>query len=168
MCSWNWGKLNIADKRDFTSTWKNVIFYIKKGIIMWYHNIFWQSKWICIGCMLLSYHIRFQSESTLYSCLNLKKLLARNRRDIWDLSDNNGIRTHNHFVRKRTLNHLVKLAKWLSCVVSTYRYGAFVFSFVFVLICIIMSRITYSLRDMILTYSQMVRTVKYSQHSSII
>ena len=37
---------------------------------------------------------------------------------------NNGIRTYNHLVRKRTLNHLVKLAKWLSCVVSTYRYGA--------------------------------------------
>ena len=37
----------------------------------------------------------------------------------------NVIRTHNHLVRKRTFNHLDKLAKWLSCVVSTYRYGAF-------------------------------------------
>ena len=27
-------------------------------------------------------------------------------------------------VRKRSLNHLAKLAKWLSCVVSTYLYGA--------------------------------------------
>ena len=27
------------------------------------------------------------------------------------LSDCNGIRTHNHLVRKRTLNHLAKLAK---------------------------------------------------------
>ena len=27
--------------------------------------------------------------------------------------------------RKRTLNHLAKLAKWWSCVVSTYLYGAF-------------------------------------------
>ena len=35
------------------------------------------------------------------------------------------IRTHNHLVRKRTLNHLAKLVKWLSCVVSTYLYGAF-------------------------------------------
>ena len=42
----------------------------------------------------------------LYSCLNNKKLLAQNRRDIWSLSDSNGIRTHNHLVRKRTLNHL--------------------------------------------------------------
>ena len=39
------------------------------------------------------------------------------------LIDSNGIRTHNHFIRKRTLNHLAKLAKRLSCVVSTYLYG---------------------------------------------
>ena len=57
------------------------------------------------------YHITyaFQSESTLYSCLNIKELLARKRRDIWSLSDINGIRTHNHLVRKRTPNYLAKL-----------------------------------------------------------
>ena len=33
--------------------------------------------------------------------------------------------THNHLVRKQTLNYLAKLAKWLSCVVSTYVYSAF-------------------------------------------
>ena len=37
----------------------------------------------------------------------------------------NWTRTHNHLVHKRTLNHLAKLAKRLSCVVSTYLYGAF-------------------------------------------
>ena len=37
----------------------------------------------------------------------------------------NGIWTHNHLICNRTINHLVKLAKWLSCVVSTYQYGAF-------------------------------------------
>ena len=36
----------------------------------------------------------------------------------------NWTRTHNHLVHKRTLNHLAKLARWLSCVVSTYLYGA--------------------------------------------
>ena len=36
-------------------------------------------------------HYRFQSESTLYSCLNVRELLARNRRDTCGLSDNNGI-----------------------------------------------------------------------------
>ena len=30
-----------------------------------------------------------------------------------------------HLVRKRTLNHLAKLSKWLSCALSTYLYGAF-------------------------------------------
>ena len=32
--------------------------------------------------------------------------------------------THKHLVRKGTLNHLAKLAKWFSCVVSTYLCGA--------------------------------------------
>ena len=52
----------------------------------------------------------------LYSivCLNVNELLARNRHDIWSLIDSNRIRTHNHLVRKWTLNHLAKLAKWLS------------------------------------------------------
>ena len=36
-------------------------------------------------------HYRFQSESTLYSCLNVREILARNRRDICGLSDSNGI-----------------------------------------------------------------------------
>ena len=49
----------------------------------------------------------FQSESTLYSSLNVKELLARNRRKIWSLSECNWTRTHNHLVRKRKLNHLV-------------------------------------------------------------
>ena len=42
------------------------------------------------------YHVThaFQSESTLYSCLNIKELHARNRRDIGSLSDSNGTRTH--------------------------------------------------------------------------
>ena len=67
----------------------------------------------------------FESEFTLYSSLNVKELLARSRRHIWRLSDCNGTRTHNHLVRKRTINHLAKLVKWLSCALSTYLYGAF-------------------------------------------
>ena len=51
-----------------------------------------------------------QSESTLHSYLKVKKPLAWNRRHIWSLSDCNGIRTHNHLVRKQTVNLLVKLA----------------------------------------------------------
>ena len=67
----------------------------------------------------------FESESTLYSCLNVKELLARSRREIWRWTDCNWTRTQNHLVLKRTLNHLAKLAKWLSYVLSTYLYGAF-------------------------------------------
>ena len=35
--------------------------------------------------MYIFYHVTytFQSEYTLYSCLNVKELFARNRRDIW-------------------------------------------------------------------------------------
>ena len=58
----------------------------------------------------------FQSESTLYICLNVKELLAWNRHKIWSLSDWKETRIHNHLVRKWTLNNLAKLAKWLSCV----------------------------------------------------
>ena len=70
-----------------------------------------------IYLFLCSYHVTyaFQSESTLYNCLNVKELLAQNRSEIWSLSDSN--RTHNHLVRKRTLDQLAKLVhlltKWL-------------------------------------------------------
>ena len=33
--------------------------------------------------------------------------------------------THNHLVLKRALNHLAEPAKWLSCIVRAYLYGAF-------------------------------------------
>ena len=59
--------------------------------------------------------------------MNVKELIAWNRRNIWSLSDSNGIWNHNHLVRKQTLNHLAKLAKWLSCVASTYLHDAFMY-----------------------------------------
>ena len=40
----------------------------------------------------------FQSESTLYSCLNVKELLARSRCEIWRWSDCNWTRTQNHIL----------------------------------------------------------------------
>ena len=51
------------------------------------------------------YHVTyaFQSESTLYSCLNVKELLAQCRRKICILSEWNWTRTHNHLVHKRTV-----------------------------------------------------------------
>ena len=64
-------------------------------------------------CTVCTCHVTyaFQSESTLYSYLNVKELRARSRREIWSLSDCNWTGAQNHLVRKRTLNHLVK---WLS------------------------------------------------------
>ena len=67
----------------------------------------WDMMTVC------SYHLtcEFQSESTLYSYLNIKELLARSRCEIWRLSDCNWTRTHNQLICKRTFNHL---AKWLN------------------------------------------------------
>ena len=68
---------------------------------------------------------RFHSESTLYSCLIVKELLAQSSREIRSWRDCKWTRTQNRLLVKRTLNHLAKLTKWLSCVLSTYLYGAF-------------------------------------------
>ena len=58
-------------------------------------------------------------------CLNVKGHLALTRCEIIKLSDCNWTLTQNHLLRKRALNHLAKMAKWLSCFLSTYLYGAF-------------------------------------------
>ena len=47
-----------------------------------------------------STRFRVNPQSTLYSCLNVKELLARNRREIWSWSDWNWSRAQNHLVRK--------------------------------------------------------------------
>ena len=65
-----------------------------------------------IWCCHVTY--AFQSESTLYICMNVKELLARSRDEIWSLSDCNWTPTNNHLVHKRTLNHFARVAKWLS------------------------------------------------------
>ena len=43
----------------------------------------------------------FRNESTLYSFLNFKEFFVPNMYDVWNLSDSNGIRNHNHLVYKR-------------------------------------------------------------------
>ena len=67
----------------------------------------------------------FQSESTLFICMNIKELHAQNRLEIWSLSNSNGIRTHIHLFRRRIFNYLTWLAKWWSCFVTTYLNSAF-------------------------------------------
>ena len=67
-----------------------------------FNYIMFHMSFILTACY---YHVMyaFQGESTLYNCLNVNELLARDRRDIWSLSDSNGIRTHHHLLHKRTL-----------------------------------------------------------------
>ena len=67
---------------------------------------------ITVDCMFLSCHVCvIEWIYTLYSCLDVKELSAQNWRDIWSLSDCNGIRTHKYLVRKRALCKRVR--KWL-------------------------------------------------------
>ena len=60
---------------------------------------------------------RASSRVNLHSIvyLHVKEIFARSRCHICSLSDSNWIRTHNHLVCKRTLNHLAKLAIIMSC-----------------------------------------------------
>ena len=51
----------------------------------------------------------FWSECTLCSFLNIKELLATNRRDIWSLSNCSRSQFHNHSFHEGTPNHLVPL-----------------------------------------------------------
>ena len=90
----------------------------------------WILLWVHIRMLHLTvwfYHVThtFQVESTLYIYLNVKELLGRNRSNVSSLSNSNGTQNCNHLIRKQTLNHLHKLAKWLSRVVSTYLYSAY-------------------------------------------
>ena len=60
----------------------------------------------------------FQSPHSIV-CLNVKELIARSKRHMWSLIDTSEIRTHNHLFRKRTLNYLASLAKWLNVRLQT-------------------------------------------------
>ena len=75
-----------------------------------------------------SYHVTyaFLSVSTLYSCLNVKELLAQSRRKIWSLSDCNWTRTH-HLVTElcnpQLLTHPFVLKNsyvYIHCIVAKY------------------------------------------------
>ena len=54
-----------------------------------------------LHCMFLSCHVRVSELIHLYSCLNVKELIARSRREIWTLSDCNWTRSQNHLIRKQ-------------------------------------------------------------------
>ena len=62
----------------------------------------WSILTNCFSMTVCSCHVTypFRSESTPYSCLNVKELLARSSYEIWSLSYCNGIRTQNHLVHR--------------------------------------------------------------------
>ena len=53
-----------------------------------------------LNSIFLSCHVRFSEWTTLYSCLNVKKLLVQSRREISSLRDCTWTRTQNHLVNK--------------------------------------------------------------------
>ena len=74
------------------SSLSTYLFYTRRTFsnMSWEYCIIDYCKLLTIfqSLTVCSYHVTyaFQSESTLYICLNVKELLARNRRDIWSLS----------------------------------------------------------------------------------
>ena len=120
---WRWGDYNWTQTQN-----RLVLKRTVNHLVNWPNDrtVYWVL--ICtLHLILRSFHVTyaFQSESTLYSCLNVNELLARSRWEIWRWSDCNWTGTQNHLVLRRTLNHLAKLAKWSSSTLSTYLYGAF-------------------------------------------
>ena len=113
-------------------------FWLQSCILIVYYYISKITKWLFIkwlstnksrnlvNCKTLklvvcSSHVTyaFQRESTLYSFLNLKELLARSRCEIWRFRDWNCTRTQNHLIRKRTLSHLAKMVSSPVAVIET-------------------------------------------------
>ena len=80
-------------------------------------------KLICtVNLTARSYNVKhaIKSESTNYGCLNVKKPLDRGRPENISISDCNETQTQNHLVHTPSSNHLAKLAKLLSCVMTVY------------------------------------------------
>ena len=118
---------------EVTATWlkPTTTLFLNEHSTIWSN---WPNDWavfwvlICkVHLTACSCHVMYAShgEYTLYIWMNVKEILARNRREIWRWSDCNCARTQNHLVLKPTLNHLVKLAKWLSSLQSTYLHTVF-------------------------------------------
>ena len=107
------------------------IWFVKEHLTIW---PFWPNHiaelWVLICTLRLTVcscdvMYAYQSEFTLYICLNVKDLFTRNRRNLWNLSNCTRTRTHKHLVPKPLLNHLAKLTKWLAWILSTYLHSKF-------------------------------------------
>ena len=71
--------------------------------------------------IIFSCYVLVSSESTHFSCLNVKELLPQNILKILISSDCNWTPTHNDLVLKWTINYFTKLNKSLSWVVTQAR-----------------------------------------------
>ena len=79
--------------------WEIII--VKNDITQWTDfgkkYAYYQRVFLYTVCSCHHVTYAFQSESTLYSWLNVKELLAWRRREIWSLSDCNWTRTQSQF-----------------------------------------------------------------------
>ena len=106
---WRWSDCN------WSRTQNHLI--LKRTLNHWPN---WPNDWAVFWVLICTVHLTvccchvtyaFQSESTRYSCLNVKELLTRSRCEIWGLSDCN--LTHNSTLTTEN-SRLASLAKWLS------------------------------------------------------
>ena len=97
----------------------------------------------------------FQSESTLYSCLNVEELFAQNRPGIWSLSEWNGASSGCEFGSHRSQLNF----RYCTCSEQGFPWHQTSIECDFAL---------KNVRDMIRNYSHMHDRDKYSQHSLII
>ena len=101
---------------------QNLFLFVRTYFYLWESLLVYDHLW---ESFLVYDHLWKSIFLSLYENKYVYEYHHQNMIMIFYWSDRNGTRTHNHLVRKWTLNHLAKLAKWLSCVVSTYLYGAF-------------------------------------------
>ena len=76
-------------------------------------NLMYRRFYIFLNNNNIIYNLQFgvrQQHSTSHALINITENIKKDLDD-GNISDCNGIRTHNHLIRKRTLNHLSKLAK---------------------------------------------------------
>ena len=92
--------------------------FILKVLVPYFKTKFSRLIWLTVCSCHVTY--AFQSGSTLFSCLNVKELLAGSRCEIWSLSDCNWLEPRITLVCKPTLNHLAKLAIWRNGWVVVY------------------------------------------------
>ena len=101
---------------------QNLFLFVRTYFYLWESLLVYGRLW---ESFLVYDHLWKSIFLSLYENKYVYEYHHQNMMMIFYWSGRNGTRTHNHLVRKRTLNHLAKLAKSLSCVVSIYLYGAF-------------------------------------------